>query len=373
MPIAVRRLLLPLAAGTVALTGVAVPAHAARHPAGTLAAKWQASQLDAQGGIYNDQYGFTDWGLTVDSLVALRATGAKPGTAAKSTAYVAAHVRSYNSYDDYGQQGVRVSGATGKLLYLAVVTRSNPRDFGGFDLRAESLALMTRSGVDKGRFQDQGTTDYSNTFGQAYNVLGLTRSGGVPKQAVKFRIKQQCTAGGFRLYPDTTAPTCDQAAAPVLDPDSTALAVQALLAASKTGNRAAGPAARKGALWLLRQQAQNGSFAGSGPTATANANSTGLAGQAIRAVGRSNLVSTDNGRKLVAGAAKAAAWVRTVQLAPANAGAANGDIGAIAYDQTALTDARQNGITATTRDQWRRTTPQALLVLSGVALGDIGR
>ncbi len=372
MRIAMRRLLIPLTAGAVAVGGLTPPADAAPHTSGTAAAAWQATQLDSQGGIYNDQYGFTDWGLTVDSLVALRATGVAPAATTASTAYVAAHVRSYNSYDDYGQEGVRISGATGKLLYLAVVTKSNPRDFGGFDLRAESLALMTRSGVNKGRFQDVGSTDYSNTIGQSFNVLGLTRSGGVPRQAVRFLIEQQCSAGGFRLYPDTAAPSCDQATTPVLDPDSTAIAVQALLSASSAGDRAAGAAARRGARWLLRQQAADGSFTGSGPAASANGNSTGLAGQAIRAVGGSGLVNAATGRRLRRGAAKAAGWVRTLQLTAVDAGAAGADVGAIAYDQAALTNARQNGITAATRDQWRRTTPQALLVLARVGLGDIG-
>ncbi|MFC4056219.1 hypothetical protein ACFOY4_41600 [Actinomadura syzygii] len=372
MHIAVRRLLVPLTAGAVAFTGLTAPAQAAPQASGKNAAKWQATQLDAHGRIYNDQFDFTDWGLTVDTLIALKATGARPQIAEKSTAYVAAHVRSYNSLDDWGQPGVRFSGATGKLLYLAVATRSNPRNFGGFDLRAESLALMTTSGADKGRFQDQGTTDYSNTFGQSFNVLGLTRSGGVPNDAVKYLVKQQCDVGGFRLYPDAVATACDQATDPVLDPDSTAMAVQSLLAASKAGNKAAGRAARKGALWLLRQQAADGSVQGSGPTAAPNTNSTGLAGQALRAVGQSGLVGGANAQKLRAGAAKAGRWVQALQLTSNNAGQAGGDIGAIAYDQTALTDAQQNGITAANRDQWRRATPQALLVLARTGLDDIG-
>ncbi|MEU9886314.1 hypothetical protein [Sphaerisporangium sp. NPDC051011] len=370
MRIAVRRLLIPLAAGAVVLTGLTAPAQAAS-PASVHAAEWQASQLDAQGGIYNDQYGFTDWGLTVDTVIALKATGAEPQIAAKATAYVAAHVRSYNSYDDWGQPGVRVSGATGKLLYLAVATGSNPQNFGGYDLRAESLALMTTTpGPDQGRFQDQGDADYSNTFGQSFNVLGLARSGGVPLDAVSFLIKQQCAVGGFRLYPDAT--TCDQATNPVLDPDSTALAVQALIAADRSGNTAAGKAARKGALWLKQQQDASGSFNGSGPTAAPNTNSTGLAGQALRAVADSGLVDTARASRLRTAATKAATWIRTLQLTSTNAGAATSDTGAIAYNQTALTDAQQNGVTPTTRDQWRRATPQALLPLARIGLADIG-
>ncbi|WP_242910570.1 hypothetical protein [Actinomadura terrae] len=373
MHIAVRHMFVPLTVGAVAFTGLTVPAQAASHPSAVRAARWQATQLDAKGGIFNDQFNFTDWGLTADTVIALKATGVKPQIAKKSTAYIAAHVRSYNSLDDSGQPGVRFSGPTGKLLYLATATKSNPRNFGGFDLRAESLALMTKSGVNKGRFQDKGTTDYSNSFGQSLNILGLARSGGVPSDAVKFLIKQQCAAGGFRLFPDTAAPTCDQATNPILDPDTTGIAVQSLLTAYKSGNKAAGPAARKGALWLLGQQAADGSFKGSGPTASPNTNSTGLAGQALRAVGQSGLVSKTKARALNAGAAKAGRWVRTLQLTPGNAGKASGDVGAIAYNKAAFTEAQQNGITPAKRDQWRRANPQALLVLAGVALGDIGK
>jgi hypothetical protein len=41
--------------------------------------------------------------------------------------------------------------------------------------------------------------------------------------------------------------------------------------------------------WLKRHQNTNGSFGGSGPTAAANANSTGLAGWAFLTVGRCGL------------------------------------------------------------------------------------
>lgn len=385
MPVAASRLLTSF---TVPLTvGVAVPvvafvpatAQAAPDPlrtAAVAASRWQAGQLDAKGGIYNAQFGVTDWGLTLDTLIALQATGSNPRIAKKSAAFVSKHVRSYNSYDDWGQKGVRIAGATGKLLFVAVATKSNPRNFGGYNLRAESLALMAKTGVNRGRFRDKGVTDSSNTFGQSFNVLGLARSGGVPKEAVAFLIKQQCRAGGFRLSPNqfgTPAPTCDAASNPVLDPDSTAMAVQALLAAYRGGSKPAGEAARKGALWLKRIQRSDGSFGGSGPTTASNANSTGLAGQAVGAIGNSRLVAAPVASELRKAADKAGRWVKTKQLTGANAGRAKAHIGAIAYNRAALLAAAREGITATSLDQWRRANPQALLVMSRVSLADVGR
>ncbi|SEG76046.1 Prenyltransferase and squalene oxidase repeat-containing protein [Thermomonospora echinospora] len=379
MHVTVRRVLVPLTAGAVVVGGAALPAQAAPDllkQSAVKAAQWQSRQLNANGVVYNPQYQVVDWGLTLDTLIALRATGVKPAVVKKSTAYVAGHVRSYNSFDDWGQQGVRLAGPTGKLLYVAVATKSNPRKFGKYNLRAESLGLMVKSGPDKGRFKDRGTTDNSNTFGQSFNVLGLARSGGVPREAVTFLIRQQCKAGGFRLSPNqfgTPAPTCDKATKPVLDPDSTGIAVQALLAAYKAGDKPAGDAARKGALWLKRIQRKDGSFGGSGPTAASNTNSTGLAGQALRAVAATKLVTPKTAGELRQAANRAGHWVRTHQLTPANAGKARPDVGAIAYNRAALRTAAEDGITQVTRDQWRRATPQALLVLARVSLADIGR
>ena len=56
--------------------------------------------------------------------------------------------------------------------------------------------------------------------------------GGVPQDTVTFLVRQQCAAGGFRLYPDTAngpSPSCDEQPGATLDVDSTAMAVQALL------------------------------------------------------------------------------------------------------------------------------------------------
>ncbi|WP_419996955.1 hypothetical protein [Streptomyces boninensis] len=337
--------------------------------AAVAAARWQAGEVGEDGGIPG--FAGADWGLTVDTLMALKATGAEPDTATRITDALKVHVRDYNSLDAWGEKGQRVAGATAKLLYAAVITKSDPEKFGAYNLRQETLDLIAGSdkGLEDGRVKDKvnaPSVDNSNTFGQSLAVLGLARSGGVPQNAVDFLIDQQCSAGGFRLYPyafggSAVTGDCDaENGKAVIDPDSTGMAVHALIAAADAGVPGAQAAADKGAKWLRQKQAANGSFGGSGPTAAANTNSTGLAGQALAAAGHQ------------AEADKAADWVAGHQLTEANGGKAKAEAGAIAYNNDSLTSAQSDGIEDFQRDQWRRATPQALLALAQVPLGKIG-
>ncbi|MBU8859770.1 MULTISPECIES: cell wall anchor protein [unclassified Micromonospora] len=370
-----RRLTTGLGTATVAtlamITGAPLTVVAAPAPAHVTAARDAGSWLAGEftDGSLPGPFTPEDWGLTIDGLVALSATGVDAPTRQAATAQVAAHVRSYNSIDDWGYEGFTDGGATAKLLYAASAAGADPTDFGGYDLRAETLSLIAGAdaGHQRGRITSRTTADSgpdaSNTFDQSFAVLGLARSGDLPQDTVDFLIRQQCTAGGFRLYPDTAdgpSPSCDEQAGAVLDVDSTAMAVQALLAAAAGGATGAGDAARKGAGWLVTQQHADGSFGGSGPTTGANSNSTGLAGQALAAAGRDDE------------AARAAEALAALQLTAGNGGAASADTGAIAYNTDGITAAKANGITETDRDQWRRATAQALLGLAQVPLGRIG-
>ncbi|PRY39031.1 prenyltransferase/squalene oxidase repeat-containing protein [Umezawaea tangerina] len=353
--------------GVVALvsTGflvLAQPAGAAKSAQASEAASWLAGDL-VDGALPG--FAGPDWGLTVDGLFALSATRADQDALSAVTKAVAAHVRSYNSYDDFGTPDVRIAGATAKLLVAAVATGSDPAKFGGYDLRRETLDLVAADGDNAGRVRDKGIPeDSSNTFAQSLAVVGLARTGGVPQNVVDFLLRQQCAAGGFRLSPDqfgTPAPTCDQATNPVLDPDSTGMAVQALLAADAAGATGAKAAAAKGAAWLAKTQRADGSFGGSGPTDPSNTNSTGLAGQALAAAG----LTTD--------ADEAAAYLAEHQLTADNAGEAAAEVGAIAYNDDAFAEAVAGGIPEFSRDQWRRATAQAVLGLAMVPFGDLGK
>ncbi|OZV77005.1 cell wall anchor protein [Micromonospora echinospora] len=344
---------------------LAAPSTAADPDAARDAATWLAREFTD--GALPGPFGGQDWGLTIDGLLALTAADVAEPTRRAATEQVAAHVRSYNSYDDWGIEGFTDGGATAKLLYAATAAGAEPTDFGGFDLRAETLALVAGadSGDQRGRITSRTTDasgpDASNTFDQAFAVLGLARSGELPQDTVDFLVRQQCAVGGFRLYPDADdKPTCDAQATPTLDVDSTAMAVQALLTAAEDGATGAAGAARRGADWLQTQQQADGSFGGSGPTSGTNANSTGLAAQALAAAGRDTA------------ATRAAAALVALQLTTATGGAAAADAGAIAYNAETLTAARTSGLGENDRDQWRRATAQALLGLAQVPLGRIG-
>jgi hypothetical protein len=134
--------------------------------------------------------------------------------------------------------------------------------------------------------------------------------------------------------------------------DTTALAVVALRAVGPT----TAPAVERALDALERFQASDGSFASSGPGATANANSTGLAAHALRTGDRTGTAD------------RAAAWLSGLQVGCSPEPA---DDGAIAFSPAARA-AASAGITPTSRDQFRRATSQAILAFSEAPLGTAG-
>src|SRR3954454_18163831 len=87
-------LVAPALAATLVAT--AVPAHAVSttSPAGQ-GAGWLAGQLNAQGLIHNRQFGFDDYGLTIDTALALDAIGGHQKDVVRARRALAKHVNSY--------------------------------------------------------------------------------------------------------------------------------------------------------------------------------------------------------------------------------------------------------------------------------------
>jgi hypothetical protein len=318
------------------------------------AASWQASQL-SRGRIHNGQFGFDDWGLTVDTGLMLAADGSQQAKLARLQRTVRNH------YADYtGKGGEKYAGAVAKTLVLVRVLRKNPRDFGSANVRAQLRRLMDRSGPDRGRFSDASEFgDNSNVIGQSYAVLGLARTGGVPQAAVGYLLKQRCPAGFFRLFP-VTGQTCRQSDGSP-DVDATSLAVQALLSARQHGATVPAGSIRESARWLASAQRRNGSFGGGFTTQNSNSNSTGLAANALIATGHR------------AARLRAADWAAKLQITRARAGdgPARTDVGAIAYRPAALQRALREGIGVKKRDQFRRATPQAYFALEPAPLNTL--
>jgi hypothetical protein len=350
---------LAVVATSLALAVSAVPADAApeagprNHTKAKLAASWQGSQL-TKGVIHNGQYDFDDWGLTVDTALALAAVGNEP----KKLKHVT-RVFAKNYFKSYVRPGGDFyAGAAAKTLLAVDVLNRSPRHFGGHNVRALVLNLVApdTEGFETGRVRDQSQyPDTSSTFAQSYAVIGLARTGRVPQDTVNYLKKQQCPEGYFRLT-EVAGENCATSNSKP-DVDATALAIQALLAADKAGAEVPVRAVSKAAKWLVSAQHDNGSFPGGTSTPGPNTNSTGLAAQALRATGH------DRAQRA------AASYVASMQLTAANAtGAATKDIGAIAYNKKALKNALKNGIQLVERDQFRRATAQAIFAFAPIPL-----
>jgi hypothetical protein len=347
--------LIPRALGALLTSALAVslvaagPAHAqAAAPVGSPAghgATWLSGQL-TNGLVHNPNFGgFDDYGLTIDTVFALRAVGGHPSVVRQARTALAQNVGSYT-----GTGGEKFSGATAKLLVLAEVTGAAPRSFGGTNLVQKLNGLVTESGPAKGRIADRSQFgDFANTIGQILAVRGLTTAGsGQAGPAQRFLLQQQCAQGFFRLdfsKPKAAHQGCGKNSAP--DPDATSYAVVQLWKTSK--NRPTLRASLEHAVaWLATKQRKGGAFVGGTSTATPNTNSTGLAAWALGLAHRCR-------------AAKAAAtWVAGFQLgAQAPGSALRGQRGAIAYDRAGLKAGTRDGITPEAQDQWRRATSQA--------------
>ncbi|MEO7421129.1 MAG: hypothetical protein ABIU87_01900 [Ornithinibacter sp.] len=322
--------------GPQALTGPATSTDPA-----LIAAHYLEQQLVASGNLFIN-FGFPDYGLTADAVLALDAAGTGQVAAAAATAVLA---KDPNAYTGFGDPAEVYAGSVAKLLNVAVAQKIDPTAFGGVNL------VATLQGLEQGtgRFSDVSQYgDYSNTFGQSFALIGLHRAGAGPSSAaVAYLIDQQCPAGGFQLYMSDTGCTDDTAA----DPDATAMAVQALLAAGGGAG-----AASDGLDYLTSRQGSDGGVGGAGLTSSVNANSTGLAGQAFLAGGRS------------AQARLAVSYLEALQYGCSFPAALRGGI---AYDSATFASQKEAGATATPSDQDRRSTAQALLALAGTPLGSV--
>lgn len=331
-------------------------------PEASAAIDWLASQLTVHGGSLPGPDGTSpDWGVTADAIVAFVAAGRSTDPAAvTATDALTANAATFTTWTA-GAETVRDAGATAKAV-LALRSMGRSASAQGVDLEAELRSLIVTSGPQAGRFSDRvpdPSWNAANGFGQAIGVLALAETdGGVPASAVAFLLAQQCPSGGFRLaYGSDPGCTADASA----DSDATGLALSALLAAPDSPVVAA--AMDRGTTWLLARQGPDGSFGGTGPTAAANANSTGLIAHFLHSSGST------------AAADRAAAWIAaSCQLTQTNSAGtpAAGDVGAIGYDPAARAAAIASGITPGASDQWRRTTSQAVLALGLAPFGSTG-
>jgi len=350
-----------LAASTLAVTALGQPALAAPQPAPAktddgaiaLAGTWLKRQLDD--GLVVGEFG-PDYGLTIDTGLALDQAGDKAGVAAINTA-LQPKINEYIAGDAFGDAGSTYAGATAKAATFARVAGANTTSYGGVNLITRLEERVSATAPIVGRIEDKSSFgDFANVIGQGYAVRALVEAKSKrAADATAFLLAQQCASGFFResFTKDkaATAQGCiegqtDSAASL----DSTALAVVNLLE-SGSQDKAVAAAVAKAGTWLATQQKATGAFGGDG--VGANTNSTGLAGWAL------GLLKNRDA------ATKAAVWVRKQQPIETNKcrSALTKETGAIAYQPKAVRDARNDGITEQTADQWRRATAQAMAVL----------
>ena len=317
---------LVLAAVLMLGIGTAVtPAVAATHDKADAAAGWLARQL-VDGERFEADFGgqkFPDQGLTIDAIFAFAAARSSDTNAEKAITWLA---RPEITTGYVGSGTEAYAGAHAKLLLAAKVRHKNGNSFGGVDLEAGLRGLLAPSG----RFSDRSDFgDFSNAFTQSLALLALDRTpAGTPASARTFLAGTQCPDGGFPLSFGQTPCASDV--------DSTALVVQALRATGDSVNAA------EGTTWLASKQNADGGFS-VGANAS-NANSTGLAAQAL--AGHRPAATT-----------KARQFLRSLAVGCSGAVA---DRGAIAYDAT--------GFDQTTAP---RATAQAILGLTGVRLASL--
>ena len=250
------------AVGTAVAAAPAI-AVAATPTKGQAAAGWLARQMTDRshfvavfGGVT-----FPNQGLTIDAIFAFAATGSGNDYAGRATTWL----ERPSVLSNYIGNGTTTSnaGATAKVALATEVVGANPDSFGKVNLLARLAKLLTKSG----RYSDHSSFgDFSNAFSQALAILAVSRHGHAPVSAVNFLVHSECANGGFPL--DFAQKAC------AADPDATAMVVQALLAVGRT------IPADRGLHWLARVQRANGGFATS-TAAAPNANSTGLAGEAL--------------------------------------------------------------------------------------------
>lgn len=335
-----------LVASGLTLAGPTPGAHAADVPSpeAKAAVTWLKAQLTDAGVLGVDASSVS---ATLDLGTGLARTGVDAGLLTQVTTGIDGVLADFIGTEGDTSRSGRVAKAAAFYAEAA-----NPKDAGTghVDLIARLEGVVEPSGR---LTPSWGDADY---FGQSSAVLALEIAGsGETQAATDFLIAGQCENGGWGYFDTSTTPaTC------VPDVDTTSLAVAALASQEATASQTA---VDKGTAWLLSQQAADGSL-GLSDFLPYNSNSTGLAAWALGEAGET------------AAAAKAAAWVASRQLTKL-AGCTSvldPEAGAIAYDATAIADARADReIAAADRPTWVLASAQALAGLAYLSNPVAGR
>ncbi len=306
------------------------PAGASRAEA---AASWLADQL-VDGERLEVTFGtdsFDDPGLTIDAVLAFASAGVAEGFAADATAWLASSATTASYVGDGTVESY--AGALAKLSLLAQVRGLDPTGWGQGDV--DLVARLVSQEQVNGRFTDVSAYgDFSNSIGQSLAIVVLTREPGTAASdaSIDLLLLSQCADGGFALELEPAG--CESGV------DTSAYALQALVAAGRPSD---GGEVDRVVAYLEDVQSDDGGF-GTAAGESSNANSTGLAVQALRVASRSDPADLGVG------------FLASLQVDCD----ASTDRGAVAFDASGF-----DAGTAT------RATAQALLGLAGVGYLDL--
>jgi LPXTG-motif cell wall-anchored protein len=275
-----RRVVGALAATTTAVAVVvgavsgpvaAAPPTADGPTAAAYATAWLAQQLDAQ--IPMQNFGSPSWGVTLDAALGMAAAGSGGEQLDAVWAELLA-----NRETVVGSGGIDDPGRLARVILLAVATGRDPRSVGaapGNDLVARLQALRQASGPDTGLFGPQNPT-YDGAYRQGYALAALVAAGVEPEaSSVEWLLAQQCgpeaDGGAWMPYRSDLSVPCAVDAEMFVGPDTNATAA-AITGLTSVGAGAA--AVETGLDWLDTVQEVDGGWGqmvgyGTDPNSTA--------------------------------------------------------------------------------------------------------
>jgi len=273
---------------------------------------WLRTQQQADGGYSNGFAPGSDPGTTADAVLAIAAGGEDPAAWSAGAATPLTYLKAAASSQPLS------AGLAAKLTLAAVAAGMDPADFGGVDLNA---AL-------EGSF-DSATGLYgSGPFDSTLAILALHAAGrAIPAQAADGLLAYRLADGSFSFSGDKTPGAGDS--------NTTALAVQALVASGRTDDTSPSIAYFRATQnpdsgWTYQKPSEFGE--------ATDANSTALVMQALLAAGEQAAEWGDPVQALLAlqlasgafsynAATSSENLLATVQAVPAIAGVSLTDIG----------------------------------------------
>lgn len=242
----------------------AVPAYPDQRDAARAAAYWMVREFQNDDGGYASFSGGANQAPssvagTLDAILAIAAAGYNPaaifpGESAAPLGFLA------DNPDDLLDYAMVDGSQSGKVVLALTASAVDPRTFAGHDFAAELIGSLEASGA----------YGVAAPFKQSVAILGVAAVGEpVPASAVDWLIDRQAADGSW-----------DDGFGTVSNPDATAMAIMALLAA---GRLPADPAIQAAVDFLAAGQLADGWEYGSGFGASAN--TTALVVQALGALG----------------------------------------------------------------------------------------